>query len=96
MDIRFEHEDDGRGGRFVLYEAEQEAGEITYQWAQEPRRMVIDHTGVDGAFGGKGYAKLLVKEAIAYARAQQVLIQPLCSFVVAAFDRDESLSDLRY
>ncbi len=96
MTIRFEHEDNGREGRFVLYEAEQAAGEITYQWAQEPRRMVIEHTGVDAAFGGKGYGKLLVQKAIEFARAEQVLIQPLCSFVVAAFDRDESLSDLRY
>ena len=77
--IRIDREDDGRRGRFVIYEDELYAGEMTYEW-QDARTIIVDHTGVESYFGGKGYEGLK--------------IVPVCSFVRKSFERDASLADV--
>jgi len=91
--IKIEREDDGKHGRFVIYEDGNEAGEMTFTWAGN-EKFIIDHTGVDKAYGGKGYAKKLVMEAVEYARKNNLKIIPLCPFAKAAFDRDKSIGDV--
>lgn len=88
-------EDNGKKGRFVIYENEEEAGEMTYTWAGE-NKFIIDHTGVEGRFGGKGYGKQLVMKAVEFAREKEIKILPLCPFAKKVFDSDDSLKDLRF
>ena len=56
--------------------------------------IVIDHTGVESAFGGKGYGGLLLGEAVGYARREGIKIVPVCSFVAARFAKDPAIADL--
>lgn len=87
-----EREDDGKKGRFVIYEKGKVAGEMTYTWAGESK-FIIDHTGVEPGFEGKGYGKKMVYSAVNYARENGLSIIPLCPFAKAEFEKNKSLWD---
>ena len=91
--IRIDREDDGRRGRFVIYEDELYAGEMTYEW-QDARTIIVNHTGVESYFGGKGYGRLLIGAGVDFARREGLKIVPVCSFVRKSFERDASLADV--
>ncbi|NGX83500.1 GNAT family N-acetyltransferase [Aequorivita sp. KMM 9714] len=90
---KLELEDNGKKGRFVIYDNNEEAGEMTFTWAGK-EKFIIDHTEVDDKFGGKGYAKQLVMAGVDYARENDLKIIPLCPYAKMRFDRDESLRDV--
>ena len=92
--INIEREDNGKKGRFVIYENDAFAGEMTYVWAGESR-FIIDHTGVEAGFSGKGFGKQLVMKAVEYARDNGLKILPLCPFAKKVFDKDRELEDVR-
>ena len=91
--IRIDREDDGRRGRFVIYEDELYAGEMTYEW-QSATTIAVDHTGVESYFDGKGYGRLLIGAGVDFARREGLKIVPVCSFVRKSFERDASLADV--
>lgn len=91
--VKIEREDNEKKGRFVLYEDEIMAGEMTFTWAGKTK-FIIDHTSVDEKFGGKGYGKKLVMNAIAYARENEIKIIPLCPYAKRVFDMDDSIKDV--
>ncbi|MDO5608932.1 MAG: GNAT family N-acetyltransferase [Capnocytophaga sp.] len=93
--MKIEREENGKKGRFVIYEDSQFAGEMTYTQAGEDK-IIIDHTGVDKNFGGKGYGKKMVLEAVVFARANQLKILPLCPFAKAEFDKNKDYQDVRF
>lgn len=86
-------EDNDKKGRFVLLEDGKEAGEMTFVWDGE-NSIIIEHTNVGKEYGGKGYAKQLMNKAVAFARENEVKIVPVCSFVRAMFEKDESIRDV--
>ena len=86
-------EDNGKKGRFVIYDNNEEAGEMTFTWAGK-EKFIIDHTEVNDKFGGKGYAKQLVMAGVDCARENGLKIIPLCPYAKMRFDRDESLRDV--
>ena len=88
-------EDDGKKGRFVIYEDDEYAGEMTYTWAGETR-FIIDHTVVEEKFGGKGFGKKLVMKAVELAQENNIKIMPLCTYAKKVFDKDESLNNIRF
>ncbi len=90
---KIEREDNGKKGRFVIYENDEFAGEMTFTWAGK-NKFIIDHTGVEEAFGGKGLAKQLVMAGVDYARKHDLKIIPLCPYAKKTFDRHDSLSDV--
>ena len=92
--VRLSHEDSGSSGRFVIYDDDVFAGEMTYTRRNDDN-IVIDHTGVESAFGGKGYGGLLLAEAVGYARRKGIKIVPVCSFVAARFAKDPAIADVR-
>jgi predicted GNAT family acetyltransferase len=49
--------------------------------------MALTSTQVPAAVGGRGIAAELVKAALDYAGAQQLKIQPVCSYVVTYLQR---------
>ena len=91
--IKTDREDDGKRGRFVSYVDGTFAGEMTYVWAGS-KKFIIDHTGVESQFGGRGIGKGMVLQAVAFAREQGVRILPLCPFAKMIFDR-EGFPDVR-
>lgn len=92
---KIEREDNGKKGRFVIYEDGEEAGEMTYTWAGEDK-FIIDHTGVEEKFGGKGLAKNLVLAGVNYARENSLKIIPLCPYAKKVFDKDDALNDVKF
>ena len=92
--VRLSHEDSGSSGRFVIYDDDVFAGEMTYT-RRNDGNIVIDHTGVESAFGGKGYGGLLLDEAVGYARREGIKIVPVCSFVAARFAKDPTIADVK-
>lgn len=92
---RIEQEDNGKKGRFTIYEKDIIAGHMTYTWAGKDK-FIIDHTEVEGQFAGKRYGKKLVIKAIEFARAKGVKILPLCTFTKKVFDTDSGLNDVIY
>jgi predicted GNAT family acetyltransferase/uncharacterized Fe-S cluster protein YjdI len=94
MLIKIEREDNGKKGRFVIYENDGFAGEMTYVWSATSR-LIINHTGVEESFSGRGLGKQLVMKAVEYARNNALKILPLCPFAKRVFDKDDSIQDVR-
>lgn len=57
-------------------------------------RMVIRHTGVPEAIGGRGVAAALVRAALDHARAQGWRVVPACSYSAAYVERHPEYADL--
>lgn len=93
--ITQEQESGNRKGRFVLTEEGVYAGELTYTWAGDSK-FIIDHTGVEKAFEGKGYARQLVLKAVDYARQEKIKIIPLCPYAKTYFDKTAEIQDVYY
>lgn len=52
-------------------------------YRREGKVLLMHHTGVPRALEGRGIASQLVKAAFDYAQAEDLKIQPLCSYVDA-------------
>lgn len=68
-------------------------GEIT--WALLGDIMVMDHTYVSDQLRGKGVAKKLLDTAASYAREEDLKMEPVCSYVVAAFSKSNEYDDVK-
>lgn len=80
-------------GAFIIEEKGQQLGEIT--WAQLGDIMIIDHTFVDDSLRGKGVAKQLLDHAAQYARQEKFKVEPVCSYVVSAFEHSNAYDDIK-
>lgn len=78
----FQHEQDGK----ML-------AEIT--WTMLGDVMAVDHTFVSPDLRGQGVAKKLLDRAAAYAREKEYKMEPICSYVVTAFERYEDYNDIK-
>jgi len=56
--------------------------------------MVITHTGVPPAVGGRGIAAALTEAALATAREQGWKVSPVCSYAAAYMRRHPETRDL--
>jgi len=73
--------------RFLLWnEDKQEVGTIVYRMGDNGD-ITATHTEVYEAFGGKGYASVLLNALVEYARAKKAKIIPICPYVKAAFTK---------
>ena len=57
--------------------------------------LIITHTGVPQAIGGRGIASALVKAAMDYARAEGLRVRPACSYAEAWLRRHPEYADLQ-
>ena len=87
------HQNNEKNGVFEIYEDGVKVGEMTYTWAGTDK-FIIDHTGVDEAFNGKGYAKQLVYAGVEYAREKGIKVIPLCPYAKATIARNAELQDV--
>ncbi|HAE28275.1 MULTISPECIES: GNAT family N-acetyltransferase [Hyphomonas] len=90
FDIR--KEDGETGGRYVTVVDGHEA-EMTYSKAGASR-IIIDHTGVPKALGGRGVGVALVQRAVEDARAAGLKIIPLCPFAKVQIEKHKEWQDI--
>ena len=57
--------------------------------------LVIVHTGVPEAIGGRGIAGKLVQAAVEYARDAGLKVAPVCSYSLEWMDRHPEYASLR-
>lgn len=86
-------QDDGKHGAFIAMSAEQQAGEMTYTWAGD-KMFIIDHTDVDENFKGQGVGRIMLDQAVAFARQKGVKILPLCPYAKSVFLKDAGINDV--
>ncbi|MCM4157977.1 GNAT family N-acetyltransferase [Gramella sp. AN32] len=91
--MEIKKEDNGKKGKFIIYEEDEIAGEMTYTWAGKTK-LIIDHTEVEEKFEGKGFAKQLVMEGVDFAKKNNLKIIPLCPYAKRRFDKDKSIGDV--
>lgn len=92
MNDQSEIRHDPSGQRFQL-ELDGQLAELVYHRAPDGR-MVIDHTGVPQAIGGRGLAGRLVQAAFDHARSQGWKVVPACSYAAAWIARHPDYADL--
>lgn len=73
------HLSDGKGMFFIEKEGVKIAL-MTFRYSDN-LHIIVDHTRVNDLYKNKGYAKLLLKHVINYAKEHQLIIIPVCSFV---------------
>jgi uncharacterized protein len=86
------HERSGHRGAFVMDQGGKRLAEMTYTVAGS--RVIIDHTTVDDELRGTGAGKQLVEAAVQWARAEKVMLMPLCPFAKSVFDKTPAYADV--
>ena len=88
--MQIEHQQDRQ--RFATTVDGHEA-ELDYR--RDSGVLVITHTGVPAAIGGRGIAGALMEAAVAFAREAGLRIHPACSYAAAWMDRHREHDGLR-
>src|SRR5258706_3503678 len=96
------HDHGERNGVFFIEREGRRVAELTYRMMGET--VVVDHTWVDPTLRGGALAPRLVQAVGDWARREQRLIRPLCSYVRSGMDRSpqtdkdvrKALTPLRY
>lgn len=57
-------------------------------------QRIFPHTEVDEAFGGRGLATILVREALEATRADGLRIVPVCSLVASFVEENHEFDDI--
>ena len=89
MTLQINH--DPASHRFTTQTDGHEA-ELVYRLRDQT--LVIEHTGVPEAIGGRGIAGDLVRTALEYARAQGLRVVPACSYSAEFVKRHPEYADL--
>lgn len=85
--------DDNKHGSFIMFDNDVQIAEMAYTWAGE-QLLIIDHTDVDEKYKGQGLGRKLLDELVAFVRAKNVKVIPLCPFSKSVFDKDASIRDV--
>jgi uncharacterized protein len=91
--MEVQHRFDGEYGEFFIEENGARIAEMTYLHSGNAE-ITIDHTEVSPAMKGRGIARKLLAAGIAYARAQNLKIVPVCSYVRAEFEKNPDYADV--
>jgi len=91
MDIQ--HQQFMNGGSFYVGTSHDDPiAEMTYR--RVGPILFVDHTQVDESLQGQGAARALLDAAVAFARAHDEKIVPLCPYAHGQFEKDPSLADV--
>lgn len=64
-------------------------------WTVRGSTIIANHTYVAKELRGQNIAKQLLNKLIDMAKQENKKIRPVCSYVVAQFDKNPDLNDLR-
>lgn len=93
-DVTITEHENGHEGEYHAHVAGSEAiGRLT--WVEKNGVRAAEHTLVPKEIGGRGVAGKLVEHMVADARARGFKIKPVCSYVVAAFDRHPDWANVK-
>ena len=92
MEDAIRHVSSGHRGAFVLERSGKRLAELTYTVAGS--RVILEHTQVDDSLRGTGTGAKLVAAAVAWARAEQRELLPLCPFARSVFEKTPAYADL--
>jgi hypothetical protein len=92
--MNIEHEGTLTDGRFVIRQMDTILAEIVYEH-HSTGTIAATHTRVDESLKGQGIGRKLLDRLADMARENNLKILPLCSFVVAAMEKDETLRQLK-
>lgn len=84
---------EGEEFAFRNMKADEVLAEIS--WTMLGDVMAVEHTFVSPELRGQGVAKKLLDRAADYAREHSYKIEPICSYVVTAFERYNEYDDLK-
>lgn len=84
---------ENKNGFFYIKEANEIIAEMTFELSGN-NKIKINHTEVDEAYGGQGFAKAMLEKAVSYARENHLKIIPLCSFVKGVLEKDSTYNDV--
>ena len=91
-EVQLKKDDSGNGAFFI---EENNAGIAEMTFGIEGNDLKVYHTEVQPAYEGKGLAKKMLEEMVAYSRNNDLKIIPLCPYVHAQFKRHpEEYSDI--
>ncbi|MCG2614787.1 N-acetyltransferase [Terrimonas sp. NA20] len=72
-------------GVFLIMDGREKVGEMVV--SVDDKNITVYHTEVATSHEGKGLAKKLLDEMVAYARSQKLSVIPLCPYVHLQFKR---------
>lgn len=85
-----------KGPDHYAYEYIQEGETLAeIEWIQRQGIMNMTHTYVSDALRGQGVAKKLLDQAADYAREKELKMNPICSYVVTAFEKSDTYNDVK-
>lgn len=76
----------------LIDELKKEVGYVSFEISNNI--LDIMHTVVKEEYQGKGYASLLIKEVIEYAKKNNYYLHPKCSYAVNYFIKHPEYNDL--
>jgi predicted GNAT family acetyltransferase len=91
--LNIAHEEADGGGAFFIEVDGERLGEQTYRRV-DGSHVVINHTAVDPKLQGRGIARKLLDQAVAWARATGTRIAATCTYAKAQFEKDASIRDV--
>ena len=92
--MKFENNNSGNGGFITLSNDTEETGRLTYTIFPDKNQLVISFVLVHTKFEGQGMVKLLVEEAIKFARENSWTVHPHCSYARSVMNRMTDLEDV--
>lgn len=88
-----QHQQNDKGGSFDYILNGQKLAEMAYIKAGDTK-IIIDHTHVNESLKGQGIGKRLQAELVAYVRANDIKVIPLCPFAKATFQKTPEWQDV--
>jgi predicted GNAT family acetyltransferase len=88
-----QHSKENTKGLFQIVDGTTIAGDMTYSDTGNGL-IIIDHTDVNPEYKGQGIGKLLVLEAVKYARENDIKIIPVCPFAKSVFEKLDEIKDV--
>ena len=84
--------DASRKHRYEVRRGDEVLGFVTYK--REPGRITFLHAETDPSVQGQGVGSQLARGALDNARAQALVVKPLCPFIAEFVDRHPEYQDL--
>lgn len=93
MELTIMHEQKDQTGSFFVLNNNERLAYLNY--TEKPAGVLqLTHTFVSDALRGQKMASKLVEAAIAYARKNKMKLNPVCTYVVAWFEKNPHENDL--
>ena len=91
--MQIQRDEHGRRGAFFIERDGEWVAEMSYTKVR-PDVIVIDHTEVDKSLRGQGIGQQLVREAVGFARANNLKIRARCPYVRNVLDETAEYNDI--